>query len=82
MMITLNSHARKGGKERGEVKEEYGGIWEEEEGKSDYEGMVQPSQQHVTPCVKGIGWELNTRGLRIGAAFEPASRYRLHRRPA
>ena len=47
MMIASNSRAHKGGKERGEVKEEYGGIWGEEEGDADYEGMVKPNQQHV-----------------------------------
>jgi len=31
--------------------------------------MVKPSQQHVTPCVKGIEWRLGTRGLRRLAAF-------------
>ena len=50
MMIVPNSRARerRGGGE--------GGIWRslrgEEEGIADYEGMMQPSQQHVTPCVK------------------------------
>ena len=28
-------------------------------------GMVQPSQQHVAPCVKGVEWGLDTRGFRI-----------------
>ena len=32
-------------------------------------GIVQPSQQHVVPCVKGVEWGLGTRGLRIVAAF-------------
>ena len=54
MMIALNSRARKGGKERGEVEEEYGGIRGEEEGHADCGGMVQPSQQHFVPCVKGL----------------------------
>ena len=31
--------------------------------------MMQPSQQHVAPCVKGVEWVLATRGLRIVAAF-------------
>ena len=31
----------------------YGGIRGEEECNADYWGMVQPSQQHVAPCVKG-----------------------------
>ena len=44
VMIAPNSRARKGGKERGEVKGEYGGIEVEEEGNADYGGMVQPSQ--------------------------------------
>ena len=51
MMIAPNSRARKGEKERGEVKEEYGGIWENEEGNADYGGIMEPSQQHVAPCV-------------------------------
>ena len=45
MMIAPNSHARKGGKEREEVKGEYGENWGEEEGNADYGGMVQPSHQ-------------------------------------
>ena len=31
--------------------------------------MVQPSQQHVAPCVKGAEWVLGTRGLGLMAAF-------------
>ena len=30
---------------------------------------MQPSQQHVTPCVKGVEWGLGMRGLRIVATF-------------
>ena len=30
---------------------------------------LQPSQQHVAPCVKGIEWGLGTKSLRIVAAF-------------
>ena len=41
----------------------------EKEGNVDYGGMVQPSQQHVARCVKGVEWGLGTRGLRILAAF-------------
>ena len=40
-----------------------------EEWNAHYGGMVQPSQQHVAPCVKGIEWGLGTRGLRMVAAF-------------
>ena len=36
MMIAPNSRERKGGKERGDVKWEYGRIWGEEEGNSDH----------------------------------------------
>ena len=61
MMINSNSHAHKGKKESGEVKGEYGGVCGEEEGNADYGGMVQPSQQHVGPCVKGVDWGLGTR---------------------
>ena len=31
--------------------------------------MMQSSQQHVAPCVKGIRWGLGTRGLRMMATF-------------
>ena len=31
--------------------------------------MVQPSQQHVAPYVKGVEEGLGTRGLRMMAAF-------------
>ena len=54
MIIAPNSRAHKGEKQRGEVKGEYGGIWGEEEGNADYGGVVQPSQQHVSSCVKGV----------------------------
>ena len=57
MMITAPNHrAHKGQKETGELKGEYRGIWGEEEGNADYEGMVQPSQQHVAVAayVKGV----------------------------
>ena len=47
MIIAPNFRAYKGGKKRGEVKQEYGRIWGEEKGNADYGGMVQPSQQHV-----------------------------------
>jgi len=47
MMIARNFRTCKGRKERGEVKGEYGGIPEKEEGNADYGRMVQPSQQHV-----------------------------------
>ena len=49
MMIAPNSHARKEGKERGELKGEYGRI-REEEGNADYGGMVQPSQNSALCC--------------------------------
>ena len=49
--------------------EEYIRIWGDEAGNADYGGMVQPSQQHVAPCVKGVEWGLDTIGLRIVAAF-------------
>ena len=51
MMIAPNSCARKEGKERREVKGEYELISGEEKGNADYGGIVQPSQQHVAPCV-------------------------------
>ena len=46
-----NPCARKGGKESGEVKGEYGGTSGEEEENADYGGLVQSSQQHVAPSV-------------------------------
>ena len=55
-MIAHNSGARKGGKKRGQVKGEYGKIRGDKERNPDYGGTVQPSQQHVAPCVKGIEW--------------------------
>ena len=82
MMIAPNSRARKERKDRGEMKGEYGRISGEEKGNTDYGGMMPPSQQHVAPCVKWIEWGLGTRGLGMVAAFWPASRVRLHRRPA
>ena len=30
---------------------------------------MQPSQQQVVPCVKGVEWGLGTRGLRMVVAF-------------
>ena len=53
MPLTL-VHARKGG------KGEYGRILEQEEEKADYRGMVQLSELHVAPCVKGVEWVLGT----------------------
>ena len=41
----------------------------EEERNADYGGMVQPSQQHVAPCVKVVEYGFGTRGLRMLAAF-------------
>ena len=52
MMIVPISRAPQGKKE--EVKGEYGGIWWEEKGNADYGGMVQLSQQHIAPYVKGV----------------------------
>ena len=51
MRITAPKYSEhKGKKEKGEVKEEYGGVCGEVEGNADYGGMVQPSQQHVGLC--------------------------------
>ena len=52
----------------------------EEEGNADYEGMVQPSLQHVTPCVKGVEWGLGTRGLRIVMSIEHVVASSFHER--
>ena len=45
------------------MKGEYGGVCGEKEGNADYGGMVQPSQQHVAPCVKVVEWGFGIRGL-------------------
>ena len=68
-MIAPNSRAPKKGKERGDVKREYRGILGEVEGNAECGGMVQPSQQNVAPCVKGIKWRLGTRILRMFVVF-------------
>ena len=34
-----------------------------------YGGMVRPSQQHVALCLQGVEWGLDTKDLRIVAAF-------------
>ena len=44
------------------MKGGYGGVCGEEEGNTDYGGMVEPSQQHIAPCVKVVEWRLGTRG--------------------
>ena len=49
MMIVPNSHARKGEKKRGDVKEDYGGIRGDEQENADY---GRTSQQHVAPTGK------------------------------
>ena len=55
--------ARKGEKERREVKGNCGRICEKV-GNANYGGIVQPSQQHVGTFVKVVEWGLGTRGLR------------------
>jgi len=47
MMVDPNSRARK--EEEGKKKRRR--SMEEDERNADYGGMVQPSQQHVAPCV-------------------------------
>ena len=69
MIIAPKSRAHKGKKEWGEVNGEHGGVCGEEEGNAVNVGMVQPSQQHVAPCVKGVESGLGTRGLRMAAVF-------------
>ena len=44
-----------------EVKGKYGRIRGEEEGNVDYGVIVQPSQQHVAPCMKGFVSGLSTK---------------------
>ena len=60
-------HVRGG--EEGDVKGEYGRIWGRRRMLTLCMGMVQPSQQHVAPYIKGVEWRLGTRGLRMVAAF-------------
>ena len=60
MMIAPNSRARNGWKKRGEVKGEFEGT---------KKGIMQPSQQYVSPCVKGVECGWGTRGLRTVAVF-------------
>ena len=69
MMTATNSCACKGGKERGEVKGEYGKVCGEEN--AEYEGMVQPSKQHFAPCVKEVEWRLGTRGNGARSSITP-----------
>ena len=69
MIISPNSRAYKGKKEKGEMKGVYGGVSGEEEGNADYGGMVQPSPPQVAPCVKMVEWGFGTRNLRMLAAF-------------
>ena len=69
MSLTL-VHARRGERRRKKRGDEEG-AWKnlrEEEGNSDYDGMVQLSQQHVAQCIKGVEWGLDTRDLRLVAA--------------
>ena len=56
MIIAPNSHSQKGKKEMRKVKGEYGRFSGEKERNANYDGMVQPSQQHVAPCVKVVEW--------------------------
>ena len=63
MMITPNSCTEGGGEE---------GVWRNFRGGGGQywlRGMVPPSQQHVAPCAKDFEWGLETKGLRIVAAF-------------
>ena len=53
-MIDPNFHARKGRKEREEVKWDYGRIPDDVKGNAEYGRMLQPSQQHVGSCVRGV----------------------------
>ena len=61
-------HVKKG--KKGEVKGEYGRVVEEVEGNADYGVMVQPSQQHIASCMKGIELGLGARDLRIGIVLD------------
>ena len=63
-MITPNSRVRKEGKEKGVCEGGVGrNMREGGEEIADYGEMLQPSQQHITPCVKGVEWGLGTRGF-------------------
>ena len=81
MIIAPTSRAHKGKKERGEVKGEYGGVCGEEEENTYYGGMVQPSQQHVAPCVKVVGclriWHERLENVKLPGKFNHASLFLL-----
>ena len=62
MIIAPNSRAYKG-------EGEYGGIWGEEEQNTNYGEMVQPSQQHVAPCVEARTTILVVRGKSSWVGF-------------
>ena len=42
---------------------------------------MQPSQQHVAPCLKGVEWELGTSGLKMVAAFSAGIPVEVTRKP-
>ena len=63
-------HVRKGRRGGGRSEGGYGGISGEDEGNADYRGMVQPSQQHVAPCVRVVAWGLGTRAFWAGISVE------------
>ena len=61
-----------------------GSIWtnlRDEEGNADYGGMVQPSQQHVAPCVKVVGclriWHERLENVKLPGKFNHASLFLL-----
>ena len=60
---------------------EYGGNWEEEDGNADYGGMVQPSQQHVAPCVKVVESGFGRKGRRKQRLHRCANSKKNLRRP-
>ena len=54
MVIIVRDYGARKRRGMGEGMEEHGTISGDEEGNTDYGGMVQPSQQHVAPCVKVV----------------------------
>ena len=54
-IVNYNCRVHKGDKERGEVKEEYGEIWGEEEENADYGEWCNPASNMLHHVWKGLG---------------------------
>ena len=80
MILTIATDSRgfKEGKERGDLKGEYGGIWGEKEENADYGGMVQHSQNRnmLHHMEKGLRGDRAREVWECWQHFGPASRPR------